>query len=353
MKIRLAILDKDKTFLSRLAQTCASKYPEKLEIYTFTEQKMALDTLEKNVIDVFLSSDEFDIEPSALPSRCGFAYLVESSAIDTIRDQKVVSKYQRIELLYRNVLEIYSENIPSSVRLKLAGETKGSVIQFFSASGGVGCSTMAAACATYFSRAGSKVLFFSLEEFMSTDAFFAGEGSATFSDIVFALKSKRGNAMLKIESSIKRDQSGVFFISGSVTPLELRELTVDDVKSLLSTILMSGDYDHIIIDVGSLLSDISFEAIKQADLMVLVSDGSEISNMKTTQAIGALEILERQGDVSYLNRFALAYNKFSNKTGRTLDAVGIRSLSGAPKIERATPREIVQQLQKYSIFDEL
>ena len=39
MKIKLLILDKDKSYLNRIASVFYTKYPDKFEIYTFTEQE--------------------------------------------------------------------------------------------------------------------------------------------------------------------------------------------------------------------------------------------------------------------------------------------------------------------------
>ncbi|MDR0500668.1 MAG: hypothetical protein LBG97_05420 [Coriobacteriales bacterium] len=353
MKIRLTILDTDSDFLSRLTLTCANRYPDKLEVRTFTDEQLALESLKNGAVDIFLASDVFDIQPSVIPARCSLAYLVESDAIDSIKEQKAISKYKKIETFYKNVLEIYSENIPSSVSLKLSDEGKGAIIQFSSASGGVGCSTMAASCARHFASKGASVIYFSLEQFMSTDIFFSGEGNATFSDVVFALKSKRGNLPLKVEGCVKNDASGVHFISSSKTPLDLRELDNDDISELLDAIMLASNYEYIVVDVGSLLTDISFEVLKHANKLVLVSDGSAVSNLKTSQALATLEILERDADVSYLSRTALVYNKFSSKTGCVLDFAHVYTMGGAQRYEQATAQDIVQQLQGLNIFDTL
>ena len=82
MKIKLAILERDEGYLGRIISVFSTKYADKFEIYSFTEQKAAMAALDSSKIDVFLVSDAFELDPSALPSRCGFAYFVDSADVD-------------------------------------------------------------------------------------------------------------------------------------------------------------------------------------------------------------------------------------------------------------------------------
>jgi MinD-like ATPase involved in chromosome partitioning or flagellar assembly len=346
-------LDRDRVFLDRLAQSCISKYPDKLEIYSFTEENIALDTLKQSGVDVLVAEPSFEIDVSRLPSRCGFAYLVDSPDIDTYRDQKTIFKYQKIESLYRNLLDIFSESIPDSVGIRFDGESSAKIIAFASPAGGAGGSTAAAACAKYFASRGSRVIYLNLETLGSTDAFFSGSGNATFNEVVFALKSKRSNLALKLESSVKRDQSGVCFFSASSTALDMKELKDDDVKRLLSSLLLSGNYDLVILDMDFGISDRLINVMKKSDRTVFVSDGSEISNRKLADAVAAFDILEKQMDIALLGRCAILYNKFSNKTGTMIEGLGLKVLGGAPRFEHASVSDIVSQMQKLNVFQEL
>ena len=89
------------------------------------------------------------------------------------------------------------------------------MIIFSSPSGGVGTSSMAAACAVHYAMQGKKVLYLNLEKFGSADVFFSGEGQFDMSDIIYTLKSKKTNLALKLESCVKQDISGVYFYSQS------------------------------------------------------------------------------------------------------------------------------------------
>lgn len=81
MKIKLAILERDMSYLKRIAAVFHAKYSDKLEIYSFTDEKVAMSALDQSKIDVLIASDVFEIDRTSLPKRCGFAYLVDSRTL--------------------------------------------------------------------------------------------------------------------------------------------------------------------------------------------------------------------------------------------------------------------------------
>ena len=53
MKIKLAILDKDKSYLNRIVTVFEVKYADKFEVYSFTDLSVAIQTLsEVNILFV-------------------------------------------------------------------------------------------------------------------------------------------------------------------------------------------------------------------------------------------------------------------------------------------------------------
>ena len=109
MKIKVAILEQDVSYLSRITAAFHTRYADKMEIYGFTVYEKAIDELEKTKIDVFLANELIEVEKSRLPKTCGFAYLVESNGIETVRDTAAISKFQKADLIYKQILSIYSE----------------------------------------------------------------------------------------------------------------------------------------------------------------------------------------------------------------------------------------------------
>lgn len=352
MRIKLAILEKDQSYLNRVVTAFNTKYADKLEIYSFTNQTIALSTLTSSRIDVFVASDAFDIDVSTLPNRCGFAYFVDSRDIDTLRGQWAICKFQKADLIYKQILSIYSEKAGNVSGLKF-GDDSARVVAFCSPCGGVGTSSMAASAAIYFASKNRKTLYLNLEKFGTADAFFAGGGQFDMSDIIFALKSKKTNLSLKLESCVKQDISGVYFYSQSKVALDIHELNTDDIIRLISEVRLTGAYDYIILDLDFSIDAEYMDIVRQAHSVVWVSDGSEIANIKIFRAYESLNITEQNKDSPITNRISLLYNKFSNKTGKSIEGLNVKSIGGAPRYEHATTKQVVEQLRKLEVFNKI
>lgn len=350
MKIRLAILERDKGYLTRIVSAFGTKYADKLEIYSFTDPDVALGTLNSAKIDVLLSSDVFDIDLKMLPKRCAFAYLVDSMGIEMIKEQRAICKFQKADLIYKQILSVYSENSSSITGFQMTGD-QGNVIAFCSASGGVGSSIMAASCAVHFAAKNKKVLYLNLEKFGSSDRFFSGEGQFDMSDIIFALKGKKTNLPLKLESCVKQDPGGVHFYSQAKIALDMMELNAEDTLRLISELKLMGEYDYIILDMDFGLDRETLKIYRQIQAIVLVGDGSIASNAKTERAFAALSALEANADAPLTNRMAFVYNRVSSKSGQSINAAGLKVLGGAPRYAEASEKQIIKQLSAMDVFD--
>ena len=149
MKIKIAILEKDQSYLTRIVSVFSTKYADKFEIYSFTDLQVAMSYLDEAKIDVFVANDAFDIDVTQLPKRCGFAYFVDVADIEMEREQHAICEFQKAELIYKQILSIYSEKAGSISGLKL-GDDSAKILVFASPSGGAGSSVMAASSAVHF-----------------------------------------------------------------------------------------------------------------------------------------------------------------------------------------------------------
>lgn len=351
MKIKLAVLEQNENYLNKLILAFETKYADKFEIYSFTDLQMALAALQTSRIDVFLADERFKLNREQIPKRCGFAYLVEEPGIETYKEEHAICKFQKVDLIYKQVLSIFAEG-NETVKFSFAGEKNTKVIAFFSVGGGAGASTVAAATAMHFAKAGKKTLYLDLETFGTVDLFFSGEGNFDMSDVIFALKSKNANLPLKLESCVKQDASGVFFFSEAKVALDMREMTSDDKLRLLTELKLSDAYDYILMDVDFSLDADALLVYRQAQSIVWVGDGSRVSNSKLRSAYQALSILEEE-NAELQRRSVLIYNKFSNKTGAALENVELKCIGGAPRFDHAGTLQVAQELSKMNMFDKL
>ncbi len=350
MKIKLAILEKDQSYLNRVVSIFGTKYADRFQIYSFTDIDVAFETLETAKIEVLVASDAFEIDVNKIPKRCSFAYFVDSADVEMLNGQRTICKFQKADLIYKQILSIYSENAGNLSGLKF-GDDSTKIIFFQPVSGGVGASSMAAACAVHFAAKGKKTLYLNLERFGSANVFFEAEGQFDMSDIIFALKSKKTNLAMKLESCVKQAENGVFFYSQTKIALDMMELSSEDVMRLISELRILGSYDYIIVDADFSIEREALKIYRKAHTVVWVGDGSEISNTKLFRAFTALNTIEQNADSPIPNRMVLIYNKFSNKTGKILGEIGIKNIGGAPRFEHATSNQVIEQLAEKDMFD--
>lgn len=353
MKIKIAILDSDKNYLTRMVSAFAARYSDKTEMYSFTDLDAALDCLGEAKIDIFLASPDFDIDMSALPARCGFAYFVESSEIETVRDQRAICKFQKADLIYKQILGFYAESSAAVTGMKTKSEGTAKIYAFLPVSGGAGSSTAAAAFAKRRASMGRKTLYMNFEDFGCADIFFAGEGQFNLSDIIYVLKSRKSNLALKLESTVKQDASGVYFYSNPVVALDMMELTEDDKLRILKELVVTADYDTIVLDLPLSFEKEKLDLLKFADSLIFVSDGSHVSRIKLARVYMAMKVIEEQNEIWLQNKSYILYNKFSNKTSQILDTVELKPLGGIPRFENATSHQIVDQIAGMNVFNSL
>lgn len=352
MKIKLAILEKDASYLNRFINVFSTKYADKMEIYSFTDKDIAIKALSENRIDVFIASYVYEIDIELLPKKCIFAYFVDSPDVESVDEQRAICKFQKIDLIYKQILSLYAEKASNISDFKIGDETT-KVIAFASPSGGVGCSTIAAACALHFAAQGKKVLYLNVERFGSADRFFAGEGQFDMTDVIYAIKSKKSNLSLKLESCVKVDPRGVHFYSETKNAMDMLELKNEECIQLISELKISGTYEYIILDADFMVGKDMMALYHQCSCVIWAGDGSAISNGKLSRAYQVISTIEANVDEPLTSKMRLIYNKFSNKTSTVIEGMEISNIGGVPRFEHATTQQVIGHMAGMDMFDKI
>lgn len=350
MKIKLAMLESDSAYLRRVVTMFNSRFAEELEIYSFTDLETAIQCLEEKKIDVFLANYNFKIDFTKVPKRCGFAYLVESLDITTIDRHKAICKFQKGELIYKQILSIYSEHIPNISGVATASNGDMKTIAFCSPCGGVGTSTAAAACAIALTNAGHKVLYLNAEVYGDADTFFACDGQFDFSEIIYAVKSNKTNRTIKLQSTVKQDACGVSFYSSVKVPLDIMEMGADDYLTLQNELKALGCYEYVVMDIEFPKTQAAYKFLQYCNSIVVVSDGSEISEAKMSKAIRGIQIIDGQSDYGIMPRMWLLRNKVA---ANELQQNEIRVLGSFPVYQTVSSAQMAKQLSLSDMFAQL
>ena len=350
MKIKLAMLESDSNYLKRIVPIFNNKFANELEIYSFTDVDAAMQCLSEKGIDVFLASHSFKIDFTLIPKKCGFAYLVDSLDIERIDSHKAICKYQKAELIYKQVLSLYSEQVPNITGIARTENGAMKTIAFISPCGGVGTSTSAAACAISLANSGYRVLYINAEVYGSADMFFSCDGQFDFGDVIYAVKSNKTNRAMKLQSTVKQDVSGVSYYSSVRVPLDMMEMNSEDYIILQNEFKMLGCYDYVIMDMDypKVLSEFKF--LQHCNSIVLVANDSDECTQKVEKALRAIQILDDQSEYALQPRMWLLQNKFGANAFVQHD---IRVLGTIPIYQQIPPAQMAKQISTSDIFGQL
>ncbi len=350
MKIRLGILTKDLLYASRLTAALTAKYSQDFEIYSFTKEDIALKEGQTHKIEIMLADETIISDENAFLKHFYLVYLTESRDIEFIRQQPAVFKYQKTELIVKQLWNLYSEVIGNSKELYKNTNTNCRILAFASPCGGCGSSSMAAAAAVHFARHNKKTMYLNLEKIGSSDVYFHGDGTQNFSDIIFALKGKKANLALKIEACLKQDSYGVSFFSQTPQILDMYELNHEEEKNLIQSLAESDAFDVLILDLDFDLHEQQRKIYALADAVVLTDDGSEVNNQKLNRAWQSLNILEQSNKIPLTDKIFLLYNQF--KPGSTMPTdVPLNVLGTVPYLQNT--QQMLEQLSAYEFFSSL
>lgn len=351
VKIHLAIIDSDSKYSERLRLSFNSKYANSIELYHFDTIESFSSLVGNLKIDVVLVDENYNIDDIPKTTNAVFAYFCSENNVATLRDVKAVSKFQKIEDIYKAILNLYSEKGSADGIKASNGDENGKLIMFASPAGGVGTSALAISYAVRLAKQGKKPLYLNLETFGDSLSYFEKDTTQTFSEIVYAIKSKKAILSVKIQSVVKRSNEGVYYFNPCNLPLDMLEMTESDYEELIKELLSSDEFDNVVVDAGFNLSKTDLFLMKKSSAIVFVSDGSESANAKVKNTVKSLEIFDEQLNTNNLSKSCIFYNKFSSKTSQKIDELDC--IGGVGKFENFPISQIVKNISATSELDKI
>ncbi len=346
MQIRLVIGEHDERYLNNLVRFLEKNYLDKLEIFSFSIPEMLENYLASGLADVILIDENFGVDAKSAAGYGKTAYLCDNASETEIDGIRTIAKFKKPDLIYKDILDLYAEGGNRAAFGSGSGYF-GNLVLVTSCSGGTGASTFSAALARQYAARGKKTLYLNLEPMGNATDFFSGNGNYRFEDIIFALKSRRADILLKMESTVRTDRSGVCFFEPCSTSMYMLELTHEDIIKTLDTLRGSKTYDYVVIDMNLKISKEFMEILGRMNRIILVQDGGETSNSKFARTMEAIEILESQTKINVTGAMSVVYNRFSSsKSSREIPGLKLPVLGKIPPIKHALVNEIIEYIGK-------
>lgn len=193
-----------------------------------------------------------------------------------------------------------------------------------------------------------------LEPFGASENYFFSDGSTNFSDVIYALKSRKSNLIMKLESMIKTDRSGVDFFDSCRNAYDMQDLKDEEVARLIQGISQLREYSDIIIDVsGDLGSRMLLLMQEYADTIICVNDGSSVGNRKFLRLYEALRIYEQRTEKKVSEKISLLYNQFDSKAGQQIENSPVPVIGKISFYEGCADRILLEQIEKNPVMGKI
>lgn len=345
MKLRLAVIDDKKKYFDRLQAYYKSKFQDKIDLYYYSVPGEFIESDNYNNVDILLVSDKLKDSVSELRKKYATALLVDSPSIGSILNLKAIFRYQKPELIYKELLNVLAEHDDSDIVYKLGSNNDSKVDIFMPLSGGAGATSIALALAMNFANKGKKTLYLNFESIEATDLFLSGNSNGTFHDLVYAIKSSKPNIGLKIESIICKDVSGLCYFRPEINIADMMELSADDKINIINVLKSLNDYEHIIIDTYFDIRDNMEIMTKLANRVVFVCEDSSISLKKAENFLKTLRIFESAAKMSIKDKMYFICNK---SRSNNIESEFIYQY--LPIFQNKNPKEIVDGLRTCNIL---
>ena len=352
MKIKVIIIDLDTDYIGRVQRIFQKKYADKVELRLFSDMDSFLAGIREAYADLVLIDSHLNFDISCLPENVVAGCLCDQKGIEEIGGVSAICKYQKADVLYKLMLGLFAEKA-SDLKLKTSGSLVHTTL-FTSVQGGSGTSAAAAAYALKRAREGKKIFYLNLEKFGSSDMYFSGDGDMSFSDVIYSLKSRKSNLLIKLESSLKTDDSGVDFFSDCRNAFDMVELKDAEIGSLVQGIGQVGEYDEIVMDLSGDLTDrMVFLMQDYADSIVYVCDGSMTGIRKFEKYCEVARVLEERKEIRLLGKTVLLYNRYSSKNSMQMEKLPVSLMGGIHRFESVSGRKLIEQIAATDILKQV
>lgn len=351
MWIKVLLCSEDRVYVKKLIAYFEKKYMEKIEVNVLFNYADVDQYFRQSDVDVIIFGSEYEnklLEMEVRPKQ-PVMLLDEKLYEENNNWYTRVLKYQSADCLYKEILNIYtSGNYVKKIGVSLR-DNESKLAVFASAAGGSGTTTIAKAYAAK-SAEKESVLYLDMRQVNVVP--YIEENSHGMDDVLRALKSRRNILPLKLESSVIEQKDKVYSFHPCKNPLDLMEITGEDVKHLIEGIWAIDKYQKIIVDIGTDLTAKDIELLIMADNIICVAQDNELAQIKLERYVNIMKYLEQKKNLNLLRKVMVFLNESGNH-GQGMDICGLKVCGRVPKLSCDRYEELVQRIAYSDVFSSM
>ncbi len=349
MRMKLVICTTDENYASRFVDYFNVHYGDKIELSQFTDLTYLAQFIRNERPDMCLV-DEYMLDQCEVDMFGNCSYILLGNQREHQHEEvPCIFKYQKAELIYKEILNYYADKKGGRRTTGVVDGNAAKTYAFCSPSGGCGATTVALAYAANLAKT-KRVLYLGFQQYGNADTVLNGEGNGSFDDVIFALSNKRGDLRLKMESIVRTSKEKIDFFKSCENPMDLQELTKDDLARLINEVVHGGMYQVVVFDIDSQIGMLELEILKVVDQIVVVTEGNDGCAMKFDKFYTLLNVIQSKEDVDLIDKLGLFYNKFSNKASEAISGYSVPVIGGMAKFEGVQMPGIVGRMSGMDCF---
>lgn len=325
MNISIAIVDKNREYLDRLVEVL-QEYKE-LTVSMFTSAERLEQVLQTKKIDIVLFDPDVS-EAKINLKGCGMGiclYSDEAQNMALYADAQKVLKYQRVSMMYKEILKLYAEEANISFDLGDSKRTK--MLAVYSPIGGSGKTMISLAMASKLASYGKDVLYLSLEQLNSSCCVNPSVEDGVIS-LVEAV-NENVNFELTIKGVMKKGLNGMLYIEGFERIVDYNTVTKEEAYNVLDKIRKGDICDILIVDMNSYIDTVSQAVFELADDIVIVEKPGALSEQKLNMFAQQALAMEYVHKMHLVTNFA--EGNVAGNTGLAADRIGlVRNMGNQP-----------------------
>ncbi|QNM05615.1 AAA family ATPase [Qiania dongpingensis] len=336
-QIRIAVYDLDAVYTERFCQYMGERYGQTAEFCPVYERNELDGLIAARSVDVVLTADALREE---YPPFIGDIHVGYFTA-EVSEEPGKIFRFQSCRELFHGIEMILDQE-----------DTAVKTVAFIGANAAVGTSTAAAAYAMRLAAEEKRVLYINMSDLGDTGSIFQGVNPKDFQFLLTEMKAG-ADIDAAMSAALNRDSSGVYFYDNADAPLSIMDIEEGRVAAFLRMLKERGDFRYLIIDSSFSVNHGLFAALGAADKVVVVNDGTFVSNQRFHKIWTLMKRLDLSTHPGICQKTALLYNKFHSQYGKRYENPEIAVAGSIEVLPPAGTVQMAEQMARLEVLQEI
>ena len=286
----IALCDDDEKYIVKLQENLEQKDNFPFSVSTFTGVEKLKKSLTDTDYELILAEekafDELKKDQKLQKGNYLLVLLKERGSINASDD--FIWKYQAADRIRKDILKICSEKGNSDVVFGTA-EERTRLIGVFSPVGRDIQTSFSLLLGQFLAKK-KKVLYLNLEPFSGLSGMSGFDPESDLTDLIYYLESGKDKMRCKLESMVG-NIGGLDYVSPAFSFLDLSQVTGENWILLLESIINTGKYDYLIVDLSEIIRGM-LDILRECDVVYTITGREGLAPSRIKQYEELLKQLE-------------------------------------------------------------